>query len=421
MDCINASQILIPTWPIVCSEGEVQMSDNRIIIGGIRHTCFPPKSVLRHYGSIDCHDVNPRSDSQVGILEKCFKKYGIDVWIEEIKQGPTFRQYRFGFDQGSFNSRILKKNREIAQNLLVSDVRIVPPGSGNTLILVEVSIKKRSTVGFDSMVGTLETSIARIPMALGIDVDGVPVVIDVSKMHHLLILGDEGSGKTMCIHSLINSILYSRTPDKVQFYMADCNFQGHSVYNGIPHLLAQVITEPQAVLDKMEELCNEMERRMTLFKESGKSCISSFNEFMEHKGETKSMLSYIVFIMDEYEPIITGFRSRFEYWIKRITTVARFCGIHFVLSTKYVNRDTVSQVINLNIPSRLYSRIQNVGTGKSRIVDPDASKLELRGDFIYPGTPTSGGSRIQGTYINSEISSIVEWVRNKNKELRVCF
>ena len=397
------------------------MSDNIRAICDTSPNRFPPKTVLRHYGTIDCHDINPQSDSQVGILEKSFKKYGIDVWIEEIKQGPTFRQYRFRFDQGSFNSRILRNTREIAQNLLVFDVRIVPPDPGNPFILVEVPNKMRFTVGFDSMVGALEVSKVRIPMALGMNVDGVPVVADASKMEHLLILGDEGSGKTVCIHSLINSILYSRTPDQVQLYVADCYFQGYSVYNGIPHLLAPVITEPQVVLDTMEKICNEMERRMTLFKESGKSCIYSFNEFLEHKGETKSMLPYIVFVIDEYEPLITGFRSKFEYWIKRITTVARFCGIHFVLSTKHVNRDTVSQIINLNIPSRLYFRVQNAGAEKRCIVDPDASRLELRGDFIYPGAPTNGSKRIQGAYINSEISSIVEWVRDRYKELRICF
>ena len=377
---------------------------------------FPPKSILHHYGEIDSFKINPSTDVQADILVKVFKQFGTEAWLERIFQGPTFRQYRFGFEKGTFNSSILKDACTFSHNILADDVRIIPPGPNSPFICVEVPNEKRFTVGFDCMVNALEKSKAWVPMALGMDVKRVPLVADISKMNHLLLLGDEGSGKTVYIHSLVNSILYSRTPDQVQLYIADCNFQGHSVYNGISHLLAPIITEPQVVIDAMEKLCNEMERRMELFLESGESCIWAFNESMAKKGEPKYMLPYIVFIMDEIEPIVAKVGDKFEYWIKRITAVAKYCGIHFVLSTKHADRNTVSQVINLNIPSKLYFRVHNAEMNYECIADPESARLEPRGDFIYPDANTGDIKRIQGAYIDSEISDIVEWIREHYTE-----
>lgn len=379
---------------------------------------FPPKSILQHYSEPDSFGIDPSTDTRTDIMIKVFKQFGTEVWIEGIKQGPTFRKYRFGFKQGTFNSSILKHSSSFSYNILADDVRIIPPGPGNPSICVEVPNEKRFTVGFDCIVDALKVSTARIPMALGKDVSGESVVTDLAELQHVLLLGDEGSGKTICINSLINSILYSRTPAQVQLQIADCNYQGHSVYNGIPHLISPVMTDPQEVLKSMEGVCLEMERRMVLFKESGAIGIRAYNSFMEQKGEENSSLPYIVFIIDEFEPLMDGFKTEYEFWIKRITAVARFCGIHLILSTKHVNRNIVTDVIRLNIPSRLMFRVCDDHYEKKRLFDSDAPKLEPRGDFLIYAPGSRAANRIQGAFIDAEIEKIVgsitTWGKEKN-------
>ena len=375
---------------------------------------FPPRSILHHYDEIDGFEINPSTDARTDILVKVFKQFGTEAWIERIFQGPTFRQYRFGFEQGTFNSSILKNACTFGLNILADDVRIIPPEPKSPFICIEVPNEKRSTVGFEKMISALEDSRASIPMVLGMDVEGNCLVADATSLQHVLILGDTGSGKTVFINSLVSSVLYSKTPAQVRLQIADCNYQGLSVYNGIPHFISPMMAEPQEVLDALKNLCLEMERRMVLFKNSSATSIRAYNNSMEQKGSSESILPYIVFIIDEFEPLMNGFRTEFEFWIKRITAVARFCGIHLVLSTRFVDQDIISTVVRRNIPSTLTFRIKDAARQGRGIVTEDASKLQGRGDFLYVDPFSQIVRRIQGALIEAEIDEIVSFAREKS-------
>lgn len=373
---------------------------------------FPSKSLLRQYGSFEASSIFPKDESNAEIIIEVLKNSRTSAWIEEIKQGPTFKQYRFGFKRGTLRSSVLKQNDDFAQNLCVSSVRIIPPGQDNPFITIEVPNIKRFTVGFDKMVDSLKASKANIPMALGMDVNGELSVIDVAQMHHVLILGDTGSGKTVFINSFLNSILFSRTPDQVRILLADLGDYGLSVYNGIPHLISSVMTKSEDVLKAVEDLCSEMERRMVLFRDSRMKSIKAYNEWAEKNNEAK--LPYIVFLIDEYAPLMVGFREQFEHWIKRITAVARFCGIHFVLATRSVCKDVVSSVISGNIPTVINFRTKDASELTTSVIRKDSANLLGRGDFILSRPHAETAQRFQGAFIDLEVSEIVSSLKKKD-------
>ena len=371
---------------------------------------FPSKNLLKKYGSFEAGSVSPESDSDAEIIIEVLKNNGTSAWIEEIKQGPTFRQYKIGFKHRMLRSSVFKQNEDFAQNLCVSSVRIIPPGQDNSFIKIEVPNRKRFTIGFDRMVDSVLASRANIPMALGMDVSGDSIVIDVTQMHDMLLLGDSGSGKTISIHSLLNSILYSRTPNQVRILMADLGDRELQVYNGILHLISTVMTKPEVVLKAMEELCCEMERRMILFRDSGTKSILTYNEEAEKTNVAK--LPYLLFIIDEFAPLMIEFGKQFEYWIKRISAVARFCGIHLVLATKHINKDVVTSVISSNISTVIAFRIKD-DIGLSALKYLDVANLLGRGDLLFSGLYSSTVTRIQGPFIEPEVNEIVEFLKGK--------
>lgn len=372
---------------------------------------IPSKNLLRQYGSFEASSLFQRDDPDAEIIIEVLKNRGTSAWVEEIKHGPTFKQYRMGFKRGTLRSSVLKQNDDFAQNLCVSSVRIISPGQNNPFITIEVPKRKRFTVGFDKVANLLKNSNANIPMVLGMDVSGDFYVIDVAQMHHMLLLGDSGSGKTICVHGLVNSILYSRTPEQVMLLMADLGDYGLPVYNGIPQLLSPVMTNPEEVLKAVEDLCSEMKRRMVLFRDSRMKSIKAYNEWAEKNNKAK--LPYIVFIIDEYAPLMVGFREQFEHWIKRITAVARFCGIHFALTTKNLSKDVVSSVISYNSPTVICFRIKDASGLATSIIDKDAANLLGRGDLLFSKPYSGTVQRFQGPFIDLEIREIVESMKKK--------
>ena len=372
---------------------------------------YPNRILLNHYGGFESKSIPPSDDPDATVVIRVLENNGTSSWVEEIKQGPTFRQYKIGFKRGTLRSSGLKHNDDFAQNICVSSVRIIPSGQDNPFITIEVPNKKRFTIGFDKMVDSLKASKANIPMALGMDVNGELSVIDVAQMHHVLILGDTGSGKTVFINSFLNSILFSRTPDQVRILLADLGDYGLSVYNGIPHLLSSVMTKPEDVLKAMEDLCSEMERRMVLFRESSTNSIKVFNDVAGKNNESR--LPYIVFVIDEYAPIMIGFKNQFEHWIKRITAVARFCGIHFVLTTRSVCKDVVSSVISGNIPTVINFRTKDASELTTSVIRKDSANLLGRGDFLFSRSYSGTAQRFQGAYIDLEVGEIVSSMKKK--------
>ena len=359
---------------------------------------FPLKSNLAHY-PFNCCKIEPINDPNVKTIAEAFNQFKTDIWVKDIIQGPTFTQYRFDFKHGTLKSQLLKQPEYFAQNLCVSSVRIVPPSSENPYIIIEVPNANRFTVGFDSMVDSVQASKANIPMGLGVDINGTPNVVDLTQMQHLLLLGDSGSGKTIFIHSLINSVLFSRTPHQVKLLMADLNGFELPTYNGIPHLLSPVMSNQEDVLKALEDLCAEMERRMGLFYESRTKSIVAYNEYAEKNN--KERLPYIAFIIDEFEPLMVKFREQFEHWIKRITAVARFCGIHLILATKHIDKEVITRVIRFNIPSVITFKVKDTSDVKAGIIDKDAASLLGRGDLLFTEPGSDTGRRLQGAFIGS--------------------
>ena len=352
---------------------------------------------------LDCSEDEERGR----LIVDAFSHLGIESEIKAIHHGPTFSLYEISLDGRKKVSSVLSLADNLAMVLEVEDVRILAPILGKNAIGVEVPNKKRATVRFGSMIDAIASEEGmNLPIALGKDVDGKPVVIDLTRCPHLLIGGKEGSGKTVCLDSLICSILCTKTAEEVRFLLVDTKMVELSVYNGIPHLLTPVITDEGKAVKALFYVVKEMERRIGLLSETGARKIEEYN------NKSGDKLPYLIVIIDDLEELMLSSGKEVEYLIKRITAIARFCGIHLVLSTRRVSADVITGVVKSNIPTQIAFAVPNAINSRILIDQTGAEKLQGRGDMLYNNPMYRHPSRIQGAYIDDfEIEKIVDFLR----------
>ena len=318
---------------------------------------------------------------------------------------------------GTKVSKVVNINKEIALALAAKDVRIQAPIPGKSTIGIEIPNKSISMVTVREILETIPNTLddSKLLVTLGRDIMGKPVYCEINKTPHLLVAGTTGSGKSVCINSIIVSILMRTKPDEVKLVLVDPKKVELSMYNGVPHLLAPVVTDPKKANIALKKIVVEMENRYETFSNSGTKNIAGYNAYIDKKNETLSdeeklrRLPYIVVIIDELADLMLVAAKEVEDSIMRITQMARAAGIHLIVATQRPSTDVITGVVKANIPSRIAFAVSN-GIDSRTILDMiGAEKLLGKGDMLFLPQGENTPLRVQGTYLtDEEIKAVVD-------------
>lgn len=348
------------------------------------------------------------------VLERTLTYFGIDAKVMEINKGPTITRYEIQPKPGTKISKIVGLQDDLALNLAVSQVRVAPV-PGKVAVGIEVPNEENSMVKIREILESNEFRKAKskLTIALGKNISGQPVVTDLSVMPHLLIAGATGSGKSVCVNSIITSILYNATPEEVKLLMIDPKVVELNVYNGIPHLILPVVTEPKKASIALGWAVNEMARRYDLFAESQVRDIESYNR----KNEAEKM-PQIVVIIDELADLMMVAPNQVEEAIARLAQMARAAGIHLIVATQRPSVDVITGLIKANITSRIAFSVSAQVDSRTILDMGGAEKLLGKGDMLFNPIGAPKPIRLQGAYISEdEIEKIVNHVKSQSGEV----
>ncbi|OAB35761.1 cell division protein FtsK [Paenibacillus macquariensis subsp. defensor] len=349
-------------------------------------------------------------------LEATLESFGVRAKVIEVVRGPAVTRYEIQPDIGVKVSRIVNLTDDIALALAAKDIRMEAPIPGKSAIGIEVPNNEVSIV---TMREVMETTIfqeaeSKLSVAFGRDISGQTIVGNLAKMPHLLVAGATGSGKSVCINGIITSILYKAKPDEVKFLMVDPKMVELNVYNGIPHLLAPVVTDPKRASLALKKIVVEMEKRYELFSKSGTRNIEGYNKLM--KENLPAVLPYIVVIVDELADLMMVAANDVEEAITRLAQMARAAGIHLIIATQRPSVDVITGVIKANIPSRIAFGVSSNVDSRTILDMAGAEKLLGRGDMLFMPMGSSKPVRVQGAYLtDQEVENIVDYVRDQGQ------
>ena len=352
----------------------------------------------------------------------------MNVTITDISCGPSVTRYEMFPEQGTKVSKILSLTDDIKLNLAASDIRIEAPIPGKAAIGIEIPNKHNQTVHFRDLIEsqTFKTFKSKLAFAVGKDIGGKTVVTDLAKMPHLLIAGATGSGKSVCINTLIMSILYKAAPEEVKLIMIDPKMVELSIYNGIPHLLIPVVTDPKKASGALNWAVAEMTNRYKKFTETGVRNIEGYNKKVrelqksgEIDPETIKKMPQIVIIIDELADLMMVAPGEVEDAIVRLSQLARAAGIHLVIATQRPSVNVITGLIKANVPSRIAFSVSS-GVDSRTIIDMNgAEKLLGKGDMLFYPAGYSKPVRVQGAFISdNEISDVVTFLK-ENEDVAV--
>lgn len=349
-------------------------------------------------------------------LERVLKDFQINGQVVEIHIGPAVTQFEVKVPSGTKVSRISGINKEIALALAAKDVRIQAPIPGKSTIGIEIPNPSISMVKFKEVLSYQgkENSNAKILVALGKDIMGMPKLADLSKMPHLLIAGSTGSGKSVCTNTIICSILMRYKPDEVKLMLVDPKKVELSNYNGVPHLLCPVVSDPKKASIALQKLVAEMERRYDLFSEKNVKNIGGYNDWVDSENKKNDVkiprMTYIVAIIDELADLMLVASKEVEDSIMRITQMARAAGIHLIVATQRPSTDVITGVVKANIPSRIAFAVASNIDSRTILDSSGAEKLLGKGDMLFLPMGENVPTRIQGCFIDdNEIKRIIDY------------
>lgn len=379
---------------------------------------FPPISLLGR---------DPGNSGGSGILEQqkngrklemTLKSFGVEARVINVSAGPTVTRYEVSPSQGVKVSKIVNLADDIALNLAASGIRIEAPIPGKAAVGIEVPNKETKSVYLRTVLESdaFRKHPSKLAFALGEDITGNPIVTDIAKMPHLLIAGATGSGKSVCINTLITSILYKADPKEVKLLLVDPKVVELSVYNGIPHLLIPVVTDPKKASAALNWAVREMLERYNDFAACGVRDIKGFNAMKEEKGELEAKMPQIVIIIDELADLMMAAPGEVEDSICRLAQMARAAGMHLIIATQRPSVDVITGVIKANIPSRLAFAVSS-GIDSRTILDMvGAEKLLGKGDMLFYPSGQAKPSRIQGAFVtDKEVEQIVDFLRKSSR------
>lgn len=354
----------------------------------------------------------------VDVLHQVFKDFGLEGRVVAINPGPAVTQYEMEIKSGTRLSKISSIHSEIALALAAKDVRIQAPIPGKSTIGIEIPNRVTSMVTVREILEQIPKSKAdsKLMVTLGRDIMGRPQYCEINKTPHLLVAGSTGSGKSVCINSIIVSILMRAKPDEVKLVLVDPKKVELSMYNGVPHLLAPVVTDPKKANIALKKIVVEMEHRYDMFSNTSTKNIAGYNAYIDKKNETLPeeekirKLPYIVVIIDELADLMLVAAKEVEDSIMRITQMARAAGIHLIVATQRPSTDVITGVVKANIPSRISFAVSSSIDSRTILDMTGAEKLLGKGDMLFLPQGENTPIRIQGTFIDDdEIKRVVDY------------
>lgn len=352
------------------------------------------------------------------VLEETLHNFGVKAKVSKIRIGPAVTQFEVQPDIGVKVSRIINLQNDIALSLAAKDIRIEAPIPGKSAVGIEVPNSVVSMVTLREVIKR-KTSTNPLEVALGKDISGAPIMAELNKMPHLLVAGSTGSGKSVCINGIIVSILLNAKPHEVKLMMIDPKMVELNTYNGIPHLLSPVVTNPQKAADALQRVVNEMERRYDLFSATNTKNISAYNKYLERTAEDPDKVSkmpYIVVIIDELADLMMVASKDVEASITRIAQMARAAGIHLIIATQRPSVDVITGIIKANIPSRIAFAVSSTTDSRTILDSGGAEKLLGKGDMLFLPSGRSKPIRVQGAFLSDEeVHGVVDFVTSQMK------
>ena len=363
-------------------------------------------------------------EKNIELLEKALKDFMIVGKVVEVHIGPAVTQYELELNSGTKVSKLLSIHREIALALATKDVRIEAPIPGKNTVGIEIANKEISSVAFKEVFEKIPKSLdgSKLLCPLGKNIMGNVIWCEINKTPHLLVAGSTGSGKSVCINGIICSILMRAKPDEVKLVMVDPKKVELSGYNGVPHLLRPVVTDPKEASVALAKIVSEMERRYDVFSETKTKNIATYNAYVEEKNKTLpddekiKKMPFIVVIIDELADLMLVASKDVEASIMRITQMARAAGIHLIIATQRPSTDVITGVVKANIPSRISFAVSSSIDSRTILDMTGAEKLLGKGDMLFLPMGESDPERIQGAFIDDdEIKRIIDYTIEQQK------
>lgn len=373
-----------------------------------------PFDLLTKYPGNDYWIIDDSTRTAAIALKNTFEEFNINIEITGIRKGPVVTMFEVLPPPGIKLGKITALQDNIALRLAAQSVRIVAPIPGKQAVGIEVPNKSRAIVGFRELIETEipETNKMAIPIVLGKDVTGEPQTLDLCQTPHLLIAGATGSGKSVCVNSIILSILYNKSPEEVKLLLVDPKIVELKLYNGIGHLLTPVITEPKRALQGLQYCISEMERRYAMLDGMSVRDIKSYNKKIRREKIAAEALPYIVIIIDEFADLMATTGKELEATVSRLCAMSRAVGIHLVLATQRPSTNVITGLIKANIPSRIAFMVASRVDSQIILDNNGAEKLLGKGDMLYVSTVNPFPGRIQGTFVSDEeVEKVVECVK----------
>ena len=374
---------------------------------------YPPIDILSKMEKASLKGGTKSLTDTAARLQKTLYSFGVSAKVENVTVGPAITRYELKPAEGVRVSKIANLADDIALNLAAETIRIEAPIPGKQAVGIEVPNKQKEMVGLREVIESeaFKNNDSKLSVALGKDVAGSSVIANIAKMPHVLIAGSTGSGKSVCINTIITSIIYNSKPSEVKLVMVDPKVVELSVYNGIPHLLIPVVTDPKKAAGALAWAVQEMDNRYNLFAEKGVRDLVGYNKAAEHEGTGK--LPQIVIIIDELADLMMVAAKEVEESICRLAQKARAAGMHLVIATQRPSVDVITGLIKANVPSRIAFAVSSQVDSRTILDQVGAEKLLGKGDMLYFPSGASKPTRVQGAFVSDEeVEQIVNFVKS---------
>jgi DNA segregation ATPase FtsK/SpoIIIE, S-DNA-T family len=383
---------------------------------------LPPLKLLKLPKKTDQSGEYELIHANAAKLERTFQSFGVKARVTQVHLGPAVTKYEVHPDVGVKVSKIVSLSDDLALALAAKDIRMEAPIPGKSAIGIEVPNSEVAVVSLREVLEATqnEKPESKLQIGLGRDITGEAVIAELNKMPHLLVAGATGSGKSVCINGIITSILMRAKPHEVKLMMIDPKMVELNVYNGIPHLLAPVVTNPKKASQALQKVVSEMERRYELFSHTGTRNIEGYNDYINRhnaeENDKQPLLPFIVVIVDELADLMMVASSDVEESITRLAQMARAAGIHLIIATQRPSVDVITGVIKANIPSRIAFAVSSSTDSRTILDMGGAEKLLGRGDMLFLPVGASKPVRVQGAFLSDEeVEETVEFVIGQQK------